>query len=426
MTFAGVAVRPFTIPTGTPLAGFAARTTATRSAGNTLSARALAVCTDSDNTLLVVADLTSLSPDQASTIRARIAAQTGIAISDISVLVTHTHAAPNVDRWLVAPLADAAVIRHVEDAIVTAGIDAWQAREPARLGHAAGQSAIARNRRRASGPVDSSLDVVRVDAADGSPLVVLFSYACHPTVIGPDHTEVSPDWPGAARRRVEEGFPGATAVFLQGFCGDCNVGHSAHSSMSAGPATGRTPLDAERVGSAIGAQVVDLGLGIRTDAVPVFNFESRIDWRWSPPAPPPTMGTPSGKTSEHDATVETMRQSWAHRMEGRASDVTETLSVHCFVWGETVVVQISGEPFAQLAIDLRRLLPHLQVMAVGYANGVPGYAPYPAHEYDLGGYEVAEAHYYYGRPGPVPAWFGDLVVAVIKAAAEDPLRLARR
>lgn len=33
-------------------------------------------------------------------IRARIATQAGITVSDVSVLVTHTHAAPNVDSWL--------------------------------------------------------------------------------------------------------------------------------------------------------------------------------------------------------------------------------------------------------------------------------------------------------------------------------------
>lgn len=38
-------------------------------------------------------------------------------------------------------------------------------------------------------------------------------------------------------------------------------------------------------------------------------------------------------------------------------------------------------------------------MVAGYCDGCPGYLP-PRQEYPFGGYEVQDAHRYYGAPGP--------------------------
>lgn len=407
---AGVAATTVAIPAGTPLAGFAARTAPTATDGELLAVRAIAVSDDAAATLVVVADLTTLSPEQAAALRDQLSATTGLLPSSISVLVTHTHAAPNVDPWLVAPLAAPEVIAAIEEAIVAVGTAACHARVPAKLGHVTGVADLARNRRRASGPVDSTLDVIRLDTTDDVPLAVVFSYACHPTVIGPDHLDVSPDWPGAARSRIEEELPGAVAIFLQGCCGDCNVGHSAHASMSLGGTAERTPAAAARVGTDIGATVAQLARAAVTQAVKIDSAETSVEWAWPPDARDTI--TSISETSSGPAALGHMRAAWQERMAAAPHDVAESLSIQCFRWGRTLIVQLSGEPFAQLAIDLRRALPDWNVVVAGYSNGVPGYVPYPARELDEGGYEVDEAHHYYGRPGPVPTWFGQAVLDV--------------
>jgi hypothetical protein len=53
-------------------------------------------------------------------------------------------------------------------------------------------------------------------------------------------------------------------------------------------------------------------------------------------------------------------------------------------------------------------------MVAGYTNGCPGYLPTES-EYPLGGYEVSDAHRYYGAAGPFrPGSAEDLVAAIAR------------
>jgi len=73
-------------------------------------------------------------------------------------------------------------------------------------------------------------------------------------------------------------------------------------------------------------------------------------------------------------------------------------------WGGALLVFLPGEPFAASALALRDAVGQgdsgaILLMVLGYTDGCPGYLP-PAGEYEFGGYEVTEAHRYYGMPGP--------------------------
>ena len=70
-------------------------------------------------------------------------------------------------------------------------------------------------------PVDREVAVIRLDRADGSPLAVLYHYACHPVVLGPDNLQYSADYVGTACKTVEDELK-TTCLFLQGACGDLN------------------------------------------------------------------------------------------------------------------------------------------------------------------------------------------------------------
>ncbi|MBQ3865290.1 MAG: hypothetical protein II776_00180 [Clostridia bacterium] len=70
---------------------------------------------------------------------------------------------------------------------------------------------------------DHELQVVKFarDAADD---VVLLGFAAHATLTGGVFTpNISPDFPGAAVRRLEELLPGTKAVYFQGCCGNVNA-----------------------------------------------------------------------------------------------------------------------------------------------------------------------------------------------------------
>src|SRR5204863_8425349 len=66
---------------------------------------------------------------------------------------------------------------------------------------------------------DTSVGVLRIDSLDGAPIACIVNYACHPTVLGPAHKLISPDYPGSVREYVEKNT-GATCLFIQGAAGD--------------------------------------------------------------------------------------------------------------------------------------------------------------------------------------------------------------
>jgi hypothetical protein len=107
----------------------------------------------------------------------------------------------------VAPLLEAATL---------AGVQAYADAAAARLGVGCAEAQIGRNRRRADGPLDTEVLVIRVDRADGSPLSVLYLHGCHPTALGHDNLAYSADWPWAAGRAIQEGLPGCNPIFALG------------------------------------------------------------------------------------------------------------------------------------------------------------------------------------------------------------------
>lgn len=66
--------------------------------------------------------------------------------------------------------------------------------------------------------MDKDLFLLKFVDKDGEIRGLIYSYACHPTTLGPDNYLISADFPGAVRRILEEKYPGMTPVFLQG-CG---------------------------------------------------------------------------------------------------------------------------------------------------------------------------------------------------------------
>lgn len=88
---------------------------------------------------------------------------------------------------------------------------------------------------------------------------------------------------------------------------------------------------------------------------------------------------------------------WAHR--DALSYVAWTGPVSLLRWADVQVTALPGEPFAAAASSIRSAIGAEEVTFVlGYSGGCPGYLP-ACEEYESGGYEVTEAHRFYGLPG---------------------------
>jgi hypothetical protein len=74
----------------------------------------------------------------------------------------------------------------------------------------------------AVGPIDPQIGLLRLDRLDGTPLAILYNFACHP-IMNPPGKGNSADFPGFASKVIEDTLGhGALAFFVQGCGGDIN------------------------------------------------------------------------------------------------------------------------------------------------------------------------------------------------------------
>ena len=365
------------------------------------------------DTALVVADVLGLHEDTCARIRAR----SGFADDHVVVVATHTHGGPMPMPRRGGGDADPAFLRQLEDRCVAAIRLAAGRRRPSRF--AAGNGAdpgIAFNRRREGGPIDPTVPVLRVEALDGAILAVAFAHGCHPVVLGAGNRLYTADFPHYARAAVEAAHPGAVALFLPGCSGDVSTGHSPESSISTATPPDRTFAEAERLGLALAQSVL---------AAPLAPLAGGITARSTPVALPlarTETGDLDALAGEWRRLAEASDPAWSalyrHWARWAVTTGREPLTpwqgrVTRFDWSGLPLLFLPGEIFAGTALAIRAALPaNPTPFVVSLVDGVPGYIP-PRDAFAVGGYEVAEAHRYYG----LPAAFAPDAAEIVQAAA---------
>jgi hypothetical protein len=183
---------------------------------------------------IIACDLLFLRTEEVHEVREAVGQITDVRPDHVVIACSHTHYGPltEPDRSergaQVAPYL-ANLVHLLAGAVAMA-----RARTvPCRLGAGQGAVRIGINRRERNaegriilgqnpaGPVDPRVAVLRVDGVDGQPVASVLNYACHPVSLGSQCTDFNSDFPGAARRLVEE-QTGAPCLFLQGATGDIN------------------------------------------------------------------------------------------------------------------------------------------------------------------------------------------------------------
>jgi hypothetical protein len=378
----------------------------------------------------------------------RAAEQTGIPAAHIRLTSSHTHAGPQLSRVRGPAETDyaryeAAFETHeksVIDKIIGAIVEANSNLRPVHLYGGRGAGSININRRfrgTADGPpavgrnpdgfVDRDLVVVRIDDAEGKPYAILVNYACHGTVMGFENDRVSPDWPGAMRRAVEQSLPGSTCLFFQGAAGN------------QGPIEGFTGdlTVAHRLGTILGLEAAALALATDTTRrEPRFEgfvestaYQARQPWRVAGPRDATlkfvreTVEVPRRKYTQQDLNEMRKQVSEAEAKLAEARKSGESARVHqsnarlrrfsdlLKMWqrphdptpirvdmqvlriGDVAIVAMPGEPFAEIGAAAKKASPFPITMFCGYSTGAGGdYMPV-ASEYQFGGYEVQRTPY---------------------------------
>jgi hypothetical protein len=117
-----------------------------------------------------------------------------------------------------------------------------------------------------TGPIDPEVGILKIERYDGTPLAVVYNFACHP-IMNPPSKGNSADFPGFSSALIEETLShGAMAFFVQGCAGDINPIRYKEAN--------HTP-DAEPLGVMLASSVLKSLHTIQTEADPPLEVSSR-------------------------------------------------------------------------------------------------------------------------------------------------------
>ena len=377
------------------MSGYASRTKPFEKVAADLYVKALVLeDRDGHRAVLVTSDLLGFPAEVAEPICERIQKKIGLKREQILLNSAHTHAGPLLS--LKAPAKDdpnsgealrtIEYTRQLQDKVVEVVVKANEHLEPADLSWGSGVANFVMNRREFTpngiilgvnprGLADRTVPVLRIDAADGKPLAVLFGAATHNTTLGPDNYQICGDYAGFAQTYVEEKFPKVQAMFMLGCAGDSN------------PYPRGTMDITRKHGQTLGEEVCRVLKGkLRPVRGPLQIAFARVE-----------LPLQAGLTREELTRLAADKRdakSYGAKELLALLDRGEKLPTHytcpLTVWqfgGDLTLVGLSGEVVVDYVPLLEKALGPNQLWVAGYCNDVFGYLP-SARVAAEGGYET--------------------------------------
>lgn len=256
--------------------------------------------------------------------------------------------------------------------------------------------------------IDRDLHVLRLSDLQGNCRAVLFSYACHPTTLS-DKNYISADYVGRACRMIEQRYPGAAALFLQGCCGDIRPAGSVEDDQF----KVCSYEDMERIGDQLANDVHEIvrqgdfrriDCHFRTSLSDVKLYTDRIalselaDKLMHPNANPYVKWTGRRLLQAMD--------------EGTAETFMPLYIAILYLDDRTPIIALESEiPSGYSLMIKRKLLPQLDPIVLGYSNGMFTYVPTRTILAE-GGYE-AVAYMYHCFRGPFVPETEDIILGRI-------------
>jgi hypothetical protein len=195
------------------------------------------------------------------------------------------------------------------------------------------------------GPVDDSVNVAAFRDASGQMVALLVNATCHP-VHEMCIPQISPDYPGETCHELEQRYPGATALFLNGAAGNINP-----------PTVSGGPADADRHGRRLASIAEEMLRHLH----PVTGAELTLRRR--------KVVLP------------------ARTLRGAPATRPRTAPIAALRLGDALFLFLPGEPFVETGLALRAESPFGFTAVVGYAEDGTGYIP-TDRAFDEGGYEI--------------------------------------
>jgi hypothetical protein len=398
-----------------------------------LWATALALSDGQTTTVILDLDIQILTNERADGIRQAVSKATGLPIENIRAAATHTHTGPvpykswiekgyemvgpwfeNVYRWCAEAAVEA--IANLQPVEVRAGRGQCHINANRRATNPKGEKFLGIN---PEGPCDREVAIIRFDTETNAPLAIVANYACHATIMGPPQKLITPDYPGAMKRVVEQSL-GGKCLFIQGCAGDQGPVQGFHANTKA----------YHQLGAVLGHEVAKIAIGL-TSIPSKLNFAEIIP-----------SGAPLGKYDPEFATIRSaplkvvskeiqvpLREGlpkkdeasakldhWKNKLKqarekkddaaiteatymARRADIQLRMAddfggktnagvrTHIITFGDIAIIGCNIEPFAEIGMHVKKHSPFPFTIMGGYTNGRLAYMPTP-DEWHKGGYEV--------------------------------------
>jgi hypothetical protein len=379
-----------------------------------LHARCLVLDNGQTQVALVICDNLGIARDVYDLARTRIAEVTELPPENILMAATHTHSATrsSSERYRET------LIQGIVDAVC----NAWQKREPARIGWGGvDEPSEVFNRRwfvtddllrrnpfggvdqvrmnpprghatlvKPAGPIDPEISFVSVQSTDGRPLALLANYSLH-YVGGVKKGDISADYFGIFSEQIGELLgrdadePKMVAMLSNGTSGDVNNINFRERHTRREPYEKMTQvaeLVASRVKEAhqtiqfhdwvpLGAAQQDLKLKFRKPSAETQQYFAKV------------LAKPEDAEKHHR-----YERVYAGRVQ-RLLDGPDDLSVplQAIRIGDLGIAAIPFEVFAEIGLEIKDRSPFADTFTVTLANDSRGYLPTP-RQHELGGYET--------------------------------------
>jgi len=367
-----------------------------------LMAKASAFTNGEDSIILISLDLCVPNNAFCDKVRTQISKITGVPFSNILVAATHTHTGCMLSTgdWYIPgdmDMENKVVAKAVEAATV-----AFEGREPSKLGigvayeprygfvrdvyvrdgdvrtnpwHRLGYDLV-----RVSGPVDHSVNVMRVENMEGKVKALIVNYANHPDchhAKDVDNNKFSADFPGYLRERLKTEYgEDVVVLFFNGTAGDINAVDFMHK-------TTEDIRHSDNFAKAIGDGLADTVLALQPDVFvdidnPVIGavdqkhklprrFKTKEQYEWALSLKD-KIGTGEIEAYDELYAMEYLRPD--EDFEQEFDFEVQTLQL-----GPWAIVGLPSEIYTQIGLKIKANSPFANTVVFELANGHHGYIP---------------------------------------------------
>lgn len=367
-----------------------------------LSARALSIATGDKTAVIVALDLTGINASFTDMVKDELYKKRALPHSAVFINSSHTHFAPVTQNWPTWQesnrIADSTYLYTVvREAIVKAVEESLDNARPAELFFGRGSAQLGYNRSLRDHPevYDNAVDVVRFRYLHDQSEGCLFIAACHPVFSSPeDRFTLSANFPGVARKVIEEKSGITRTLFLQGTAGDINP--TDNSEYTTGEKLGNEVMAVlNRPMKKIGGSLTFFLDSVVFD-VPVKSRDEKIN--------------ANAMLAERD-------QTWGEIMRDYLKRGTKQFPmpvyVHTLNIGNWKLVGFSRETTTPYGLHVKKIWPEQMVSVAGYTNDVSSYLPTRLH-IEKRNYEGMDSFYWYGMPDTYPWDVEDRILTEIR------------